>query len=379
MHVGSWGGQAFLLVGAEPRNLVGTPRRDPAKLEDWLVPYLGHDGPVWDAHHVDVSGTEVLLFEIQPPREGDPIHTLRKRFDKWAEGTIFVRHKGKTDPATSVDVKRLSSRAAAQIGNGQIAVDVGWTTDDRKVDMLNLSNDDSIDSLVDSERTRLLQPLDGKGLAHLLTGVRPDLFRETRTPDQYKAEVDDYLERLRHHAPSVGLTRAIRLGYSEHRLTVRNPTESNFPQVQVVLEFPSGIGAYDPEAVEDAELPTPPRLWEQSPPLPYLGGTNVTATDPFLVQAERMNVRFSRIDIRAHDEGVRLAFTPIDLRPRASEETDPFHLFVADTFAAGQMQATWEATSTDANGVASGSLAISISDTPLKLGTLAAKRKSAEG
>jgi hypothetical protein len=88
-------GHGFLLIGAEPGNLVGASRRDPAQLEDWLRPYLGQDGPIWDAHYVDVDDVEVLLIDIAPPSRGDPIHTVRKAFNQWHEGYIFVRHKGK--------------------------------------------------------------------------------------------------------------------------------------------------------------------------------------------------------------------------------------------------------------------------------------------
>jgi hypothetical protein len=379
------GGHAFLVIGAEPGNLVGTARRDPAELEDGLVPYLGLEGPVWDAHHVDVGGVEVLLLEVQPPREGDPIHTLRKAFDKWAEGTIFVRHKGKTDPATSVDVSQLTTRAAARLGEGRIAVDLEWTNADYAVEMLDLGDDAVVDSLVESERARLLRPLEllelsmeagtSKGLASLLKGPRSDLFEENRSQDQYRSEVQDYLIDLRKNAPLIALSTAIKQGNkSMFGLTVSNPTESNLPEVQVVLQFPGGVGAYDPVAVEDLELPTPPRLWDTPPPFTGITtnlGTGVNLNYPYAWQVNPM--RFPRIAVRMSDESVKVAFNPVDLRPRASEELASFHIFVTDSFTETEVQTTWEATSTNADGVASGSLTLLISDTPLKFQRLLGK------
>lgn len=106
-------GQAHLLIGIEPGKLVGTPRRDPAQLHDWLGLYLGLDGPAWDAHYVGIDDKEILVLEVQPPLAGDPIWPLRRDFERWHAGSIFVRHKGKTDPATPADVAMLSARAAA--------------------------------------------------------------------------------------------------------------------------------------------------------------------------------------------------------------------------------------------------------------------------
>ena len=116
------GGQAFLIVGAEPGQLVGTPRRDPAQLEDWLRPYLGLDGPIWDAHTVEVGGKEVLLIEVAAPKGGDPIHTLRRTFDRWHAGSVFVRHKGKTDPASPADMVMLTTRSAAPAAGERVAL-----------------------------------------------------------------------------------------------------------------------------------------------------------------------------------------------------------------------------------------------------------------
>ncbi len=369
------GGQAFLVIGVEPGNLIGTPRRDPAELEDWLVPFLGRDGPVWDAHHVEIQGAEVLLLEIAPPREGDPIYTLRRQFERWHEGSVFVRHKGKTDPASSADMAMLAARASARVGGGRIAAEVDWTEADCAVRALDFAAP-SVDALVDEERARLLRPLErpdssaaetstGKSLADLVQGIGLAGFRpEDRNEGGYRRDVDEYLDELRKAAPLVSLSRAIDRRDSILSLRLRNPTESNLPKVEVILHFPDEVFAFDPEdeAYSDQKLPEPPRPWGTSRPPTELLGLSAPSYAGLIPSP-----RVPRIPHMWIEQGgsVRISFEPIDLRPRAIETLAPFHLFVRADLVGTELRATWEATSTSADGVASGSLDVHVAEEPI--------------
>ncbi len=368
------GGQAFLVIGAEPGNLVGSPRRDPAELEDWLVPFLGPDGPFWDAHHVEIQGMEVLLLEIAAPREGDPIYTLRRQFERWHEGSVFVRHKGKTDPATSVDMTGLAARASARVGGGRIALEVSWNETDCAVRALDF-RDESLDPLIDNERARLLRPLEhqadsskaegsaGRSLADLVRGIQLAGFRpEDRNEEGYRRDVDEYLNEFRRVAPMVGVSRAMGRGESALSLRLRNPTESNFPQVEVILHVAADVFAFDPEdeVYRKQKLPEPPRPWGMLRPTPdLLGLSSYTGLIP-----SRHMPRIPRMWIEENGFA-RISFEPTDLRPQANEALAPFHLFVRADLAGTELHATWEATSTTADGIASGSLDMRVAEEPL--------------
>jgi hypothetical protein len=150
------GGQAFLLAGVEPGNLVGASPVDPAKLEDWLRPYLAGDGPVWNAHNVDVRGQHVLAIEVAPPREGDPIRTLRKAYNEWHEGALFIRRKGKTERPSTSEIAMLAARAAAVAE--RVSVLVRWDAEPT-IPALDLGGD-ALDRWVEAKRDALLRPLE---------------------------------------------------------------------------------------------------------------------------------------------------------------------------------------------------------------------------
>ncbi|HEY3213448.1 MAG TPA: hypothetical protein VGL16_09640 [Actinomycetota bacterium] len=369
------GGQAFLIVGAEPGQLAGTPRRDPAQLEDWLRPYLGLDGPIWDAHHVEMEGTEVLLIEVAAPRDGDPIHTLRRAFDKWHAGSVFVRHKGKTDPASPADMVMLTARSAAPVAGERVALEVTWARADPIIRALDLT-EDSIDRLIEMERNRLLRPLDAPGSKSIASGNVQDESRmqriagwlpEDRKPDDYRNDVETYLNKLREAIPPVVVSQAIALTGSSIRLQVANPIESNFRRVQLVLHAGTGVIAFDPEDDNlDHELPQRPRPWGTRRPHTLAG---LGYSGPFSGWTLPRSVVMGHIPRMwiENSGSTRIVFDAFDLRPRAVTTTDPFVLFASPGLAGKTVPVTWEATSTSADGVASGSLPLQVADDPLTL------------
>src|ERR1039458_2011449 len=88
------GGLAYLVVGAEPKNLAGSRSIDPAHLTDGLKRYLGTDGPRWSPVWLSLEGKDVLVVVIEAPKLGDDIHTLRREFEGAQNGAIFIRRPG---------------------------------------------------------------------------------------------------------------------------------------------------------------------------------------------------------------------------------------------------------------------------------------------
>jgi hypothetical protein len=381
------GGQAFLLVGVEPGNILGTSPVDPARLEDWLRLYLGDDGPVWNAQDVDVRGFHVLAIEVAPPRDGDPIRTLRKEYGEWHAGAIFVRRKGKTSEANPTEIAMLTSRAAAAAE--RVSVSVSWASDPT-VSALDLA--EALDRWTGARRDSLLRPLEvesRRGRAENLgaaAGAMGSLIHdyeqtyafmqqvagyqpEDRTPENYRDEVESYVEKLREAAPVVAAARAMAAGDSRLLPLVENPTESNFRELRVRLHVPGRVMAIDADDEEEwaeRRLPAPPRVWGSMRPPAGFDLMSSFASPSLFTSPKLPRLRRSSLYIE-HDGSATLTFDPIDLRPRDVVELDPFHLFPRVELVGETIQATWEATSTSADGVASGVLPIPVRDEPVTI------------
>jgi len=323
------GGQAFLIVGAEPGQLVGTPRRDPAQLEDWLRPYLGLDGPIWDAHTVEVGGKEVLLIEVAAPKGGDPIHTLRRTFDRWHAGSVFVRHKGKTDPASPADMVMLTTRSAAPAAGERVALEVSWATADPIIRALDLT-EERIDRLIEMERDRLMRSLDAPSSASIAGRKVPDKSRtpriavrytENRSRQEFRNDVMAYLDELREAIRPVVVSQAIALKGSSIRLQVANPIESNFRGVQLILHAGTEIIAFDSaDNYLHDKLPERPRLWGKMPPPDSLLALGSSRPFPWLTLPDSTVRHIPRMWI--DNKGpTRIEFDPFDVRPSAIEMT----------------------------------------------------------
>jgi hypothetical protein len=112
-------GVSYLIVGAEPGSAAGVASFDHAKLGQKIRAYA--DTPRWTPQYVEFSGETVLVIVVEPPRAGDPIHTLKKEFTKGSTGhqmgKIFHRYEAHTDQAGPAEVVMLSQRLLAGESN----------------------------------------------------------------------------------------------------------------------------------------------------------------------------------------------------------------------------------------------------------------------
>lgn len=93
-------GVAYMVVGVQPGAVAGVPSFDHAALGQKIKTYA--DEPRWTPHYVGFDGKTVLVILVEPPRAGDPIHTLQKEFTKdrttHRAGTVFHRGTAHTEP-----------------------------------------------------------------------------------------------------------------------------------------------------------------------------------------------------------------------------------------------------------------------------------------
>jgi hypothetical protein len=383
--VGSFEGHAYLLLGAEPGHLEGQDSLDPATLESWLSPYLGQGGPQWALHQVRVDGTNVVVFDVAPPRPGDPIYVLKREYSlrsgtSWPAGAIFVRHKGKTERQTPEDVAMLTSRAGA---TGQtVSITVSWDDGPPVIRSVDLAKD-LVSARVEAEHARLLRPLEPRsaapasasidtekslaGLAEVFTQASSMFSHpEDRNPDDYRDEVDSYLASLREQIPSVAMSRAIQRS-EPLRLRVENLTEANFASVRLELYVPGEVFAFDPdEYLESEHLPRPPPLFGTPRPITPLAGILPRLAEPRFPMTPIPSIPGIEIE---NTESARLTFPTFDLRPRDAVLTDPFHLF-ARPGDSGDVEASWKATSKTANGMVTGNVVLRVHVDPLTLNEL---------
>ncbi len=109
-------GLAYMVVGVKPGAATGVKTVDHAALVHRIKTYVA--GPRWTPNYVSFLNVEVLVIVIEPPRAGDPIHTLQKGFsnDKagskagHSAGTIFHRGAALTEPAGPNEVAMLQER-----------------------------------------------------------------------------------------------------------------------------------------------------------------------------------------------------------------------------------------------------------------------------
>jgi hypothetical protein len=110
-------GYAYLILGAEPGNIYGLQRRDPAELDQAIRRLLGSDGPTYDLHWLLLDERDLLVCSVAPPRSGDPIFTPVRTSGHLRAGDVLIRRPGKTEHADHDEMvmlmRRLSARAPA--------------------------------------------------------------------------------------------------------------------------------------------------------------------------------------------------------------------------------------------------------------------------
>lgn len=106
-------GVAYMVVGVEPGAAAGVGAVDHAELGQAIKTYV--NGARWTPFYVSFEGVTVLVIVIEPPRAGDPIHTLQKTYNDGAKynaaaGTVFHRGTAHTEPAGAGEIEMLSRR-----------------------------------------------------------------------------------------------------------------------------------------------------------------------------------------------------------------------------------------------------------------------------
>ena len=109
------GGFGYLVVGVSESGLHGAPAFSATEIQQKLAPFLGTglEAPAWTAHHVVMGEKTVLVIEVAPPTDGDPLRVLQRNFEKAPAGTVYVRDGEIASPATPDQMRMLQARFLA--------------------------------------------------------------------------------------------------------------------------------------------------------------------------------------------------------------------------------------------------------------------------
>jgi hypothetical protein len=378
-------GCAFMILGAEPGKLPGQLSIDPSTIEQGLRSYLGTDGPQWQPQNVPIDGVNVIVLTIEPPKWGDPIHTLRKEFQNQGvggnDGAVFVRRGSSTCLASSAELTALQMRLLRKVADpvALVVESIGEPLIRSKFDRTTFERW-SVD-----ERQRLLGPLEAQSrnrvapnpsLGLPINGssvAAADAARslasfmttpEDRTPEQYLEEVEQYLNAAESAAVNVAFSSIKSRKSAPLRVRALNPTERNLDSVAVTIRFSGVVAARN---LSDATLPEPPRIWGPRP-YDWMPGFRANFAGAQYPLAE-LSPMFSgmaprRPDYTAKADGkdTIISFDPFDLRPFASYELPPVHLIVGERIK-DSMTGTWSGTTKNRDGRAEGTVHVQLADT----------------
>lgn len=384
------GGCGYVVLGVEPERCGGVARIDPATLEPQIQSFLGPDGPTWDSRWIEFKGEDVLVVIVDPPQSGDPPRTLRKEFGKYHEGTLFVRRNGATHAANSQDVSRLVSRSQANHGPSNLDVELSPPDGALVVAPIDVG-ETAIARWIQAERKRVLAPLAAAQSAASEGGPRSDDLaamsslaltmdrisrmnqqalgryrrREDRTPEEYEAEVERYLEQAAEVLAEVAAARHIESGACRLSLALTNPTDHPWRDVSAELYIP-GDGFLAAKGPDDNDMPNPPTPWGDRWVDPFAlfdSGRmmNHPVAGPLIHTYPLAETPQQWVEID-NSGSARLSFSPVDLPPQSTQALSEVHLLVTGDLAGSALPAEWTARSTHASGVVEGSLVIDISD-----------------
>ncbi len=181
---------------------------------------------------------------------------------------------------------------------------------------------------------------------------------ETRTPDQYREEVQqhllEYSDFLLEH---LGWEYAKR-GIGRLRITLANPTDQVFEDVELEIYLPGKVIAISPKLLSEPNLtgPSRPRPYGTAAPLFHPGLSSLLAHDCFLPPAAASFGLPTGPQID-NSQSAKVTYPAVRLRPHAQVLLDDIDLVVRE--APGTViSGTWHATATNAQGRASGTLTI---------------------
>ncbi|HWU31706.1 MAG TPA: ATP-binding protein [Marmoricola sp.] len=376
-----FGGHGVVVVGLAPGKVAGTPEIDPADLHNKINALLAAPAPRWEPVYVTYKSKTVLVIVVDPPKVGDPIAVIGKSSGEVSDGNIYVRMVGKSERAKSADVRRLSERLLAPTSTlSDITIEPSGS-------IARISYpEDWVTDWISGERSRLLDVVEEesgqadvgqvpvtskevaatyKSLAEVVSAISTT-HPENRTVDQYKAQVEDYLDRCRESlAESFNDLRST--AATKVTFYVVNDGPNNFENLLVELHIEGDVLGYeDPHDFDGVRvnLPQAPRRWGPWFKSNFLGPIGDMSS------LYAIPKHFGPIRPRPTIENggsVSVRTIPTHVRPHSRTRAVSV-LLVGNEGIDSPSRATWRATATNMSGKVDGELTIPVSANILDIG-----------
>lgn len=312
-------GAAYMIVGAEPQNVQGVPAMDHATLSQKLATYLD-DGPRWTAHDVVHDSKNVLVILVEPPREGDRIHSLKKALDSATQGTVYQRRNAQSEPASYAAMQMLQDRLLGSNGSDP-EFDLELDVEAETLWRVNFGEDD-VSSWLAKRRAYIMAntskppidpPDDGSFINRMFCQQPGDAekFEENLAIHMRKCKM-----RLRWHVS--GEIYASR--YNKVRFTVRNGPRRSVTGVKLIVNIPAVAAIFDsrPSVEPMPEMPQWPSPLGVSVDPPH--SLNIVATKGFSA-VHGPGPTTPHVERKEH--GFEVLFVLGDFAPGDSITTDP--------------------------------------------------------
>ena len=347
-------GYGYILIGVEHGSTPGVTPVDVAQLEDWIAPYLGATGPSWQPRYLRVHGATILAVEVGPPRPGDSIRTLRREFDRFNAGTIFVRKNGKTERASPDDIANLEERSRGSRLELELGLvgphEMSWFDDESVSEAMRRGTDRSRSTQLARARnfSTAGEPTSTLGKVEWLAATAM-YGTDNRSLKEYCAAVERWHEKLSGVAMQHWLDSYMIAGHGVYVLQLQNLTDQNFADVEVRLWI-EGVRVEDEIPEQAVELPQKPKPFGRGVGL--LDVTNLSldypALGPILPYTYEPPELFA---IERNDDDAEVVWIVGHLRPEASKQSDAFCIVVRAPRNAPHLTVHWSATSTSISGV----------------------------
>ena len=249
-------GCAYLVIGVEPGNVAGVNPIDNANLDAGISRFV-RPTVSWSPQYIQYHGKEVLVLTIEPPEYGDQIVAMLADFQSpkgnvCRKGDVFIRRHGRTDIATQEDYDMLVERFGA---------------DSRVVDDLQVHALSPVTAVpVACGPSEVREWLRRKEIELRLSDQQalvPVLF-ESRSPDEYRAEVASYLSVVAPLLPDMARAEALLNIPPSMQLLLMNETERNFSAARVEVSIGGNVWAYGSEEHARPDISAAPREWAES-------------------------------------------------------------------------------------------------------------------
>lgn len=362
-------GLAYVIIGAEPGRVDGTAVHDGADLDNWLIRYLGGDGPVWSPNYIKHDDKDVLVIVVEPPKWGDHIHTLRQGWEKAQLGTIYYRSGSVSRQANADEIRLLEER----ILRGQRTPELDGLQVTYSIDPPDDSDDltaqqraawprhaiavdldpNQVDEWIDARRKLVrAHHEDAINSARQAKDFRP--FAPTTVDDE---AIEAHLAECRETLFDASRRVLIKAGYSLVTMSVTNPSTRILDHVELTLTPAVPFSAFEQGHVPKdlAKIPAPPK-----PPKTTI--EKLITPRSFLPSVP---MALGLADYRIPNQWLEIDKTSITLkmgqiRPEKTATSSSFHLLLHRHPLSQAVAIPWTLTSTTAEGVQRGSFEIPV-------------------